>query len=327
MAPSPTDARFPAVARDAGHYESWYLKLCHPAEPLGVWIRYTVHKRPGAEPNGSVWFVLFDGAAEGPYATKVTVPDPGTGGDDWLRVGQSRVGEGSASGEAGEALWKLAFESSEPPLWHLPRAWMYTGRLPRTKTLTPLPAARFSGSVEVAGRVVDVDGWRGIVGHNWGAEHAERWIWLHGMGFDGAGEGTWIDAAIGRIKVGPVTTPWIGNGAISLDGVRHPLGGIERVRRTEVRESPERAEFVLPGKDITVQGTVSAAHKDFVGWIYADPDGPEHNTVNCSISDMTLSVSRPGERPLSLQLAGGAAYELGMRERDHGIPIQPFPDG
>jgi hypothetical protein len=24
---------------------------------------------------------------------------------------------------------------------------------------------------------------------------------------------------------------------------------------------------------------------------------------------------------------GGAAYELGMRERDHGMPIQPFADG
>src|SRR3954454_3826113 len=109
MAPSPTDARFPEVALDAGHYESWYLKLCHRGEPLGVWIRYTVHKRPGAPPQGSVWFVLFDGAAEGPYATKVTVPDPGTGEGDWLRVGESRVGEGSASGEAGDALWKLGF--------------------------------------------------------------------------------------------------------------------------------------------------------------------------------------------------------------------------
>jgi hypothetical protein len=23
----------------------------------------------------------------------------------------------------------------------------------------------------------------------------------------------------------------------------------------------------------------------------------------------------------------GAAYELGMREHDHGVPIQPFADG
>jgi hypothetical protein len=29
---------------------------------------------------------------------------------------------------------------------------------------------------------------------------------------------------------------------------------------------------------------------------------------------------------MTLTCAGGAAYELGMRERDHGIPVQPFPD-
>jgi hypothetical protein len=327
MAPNPTEARFPAVAAGAGHYESWYLKLGHPSEPLGVWIRYTIHKRPGAAPTGSLWFTLFDGAADGPQAFKETLPEPQAGGGDWVRVGESRIGDAGAEGHAGEALWKLRFESSEPPLWHLPREWMYKAKLPRTKTLSPLPAASFEGQVTVGGRELDVTGWRGMVGHNWGAEHAERWIWMHGLGFDGAGEHTWIDAAIGRLKVGPVTTPWIGNGAISIDGERHALGGIERTRRTEVRESPERAEFVLPGKDLTVQGTVGAERKDFVGWVYADPDGSEHNTVNCSIADMTLSVSRPGEPPLSLQLAGGAAYELGMRETDHGMPIQPYPDG
>jgi hypothetical protein len=31
--------------------------------------------------------------------------------------------------------------------------------------------------------------------------------------------------------------------------------------------------------------------------------------------------------PLELATAHGAAYELGMRERDHGMPIQPYPDG
>ena len=46
----PTHARFPEVDLKAGHYESFYLKACHPSEPLGVWIRYTVHKRPGGAP-------------------------------------------------------------------------------------------------------------------------------------------------------------------------------------------------------------------------------------------------------------------------------------
>jgi len=73
---------------------------------------------------------------------------------------------------------------------------------------------------------------------------------------------------------------------------------------------------------------VSAPRDRFVGWVYADPDGGEHNTVNCSIADMRLVVERPADgRRWELTVPGGAAYELGMREHDHGIDIQPYPDG
>ena len=66
------------VSIEAGHYESFYLKACHPAEPLGAWIRYTVHKRPGAAAKGSLWFTLLE--PSGPTAAKRTVPDPASGG-------------------------------------------------------------------------------------------------------------------------------------------------------------------------------------------------------------------------------------------------------
>jgi hypothetical protein len=329
--PDATEARFPGLGARAGHYESFYLKACHPSEPLGVWIRYTVHKRPGAPPTGSLWFTLFDASEEGPRASKSTHPDPTAGGADWIRVGESALRGGEAVGRASsqrrDASWELRFETAEEPLLHLPRRWMYRAPVPRTKLLSPAPAARFEGSLRVDGRELAVEGWRGMLGHNWGAQHAERWIWLHGLGLDGAaaGEATWLDAAIGRVKLGPLTTPWIANGAISIDGVRYPLGGPGR--RTQVRETPERCQFVLPGKGLTVHGTVGAARKDFVGWVYADPDGSEHHTVNCSIADMQLSVERDAGPALTLQVAGGAAYELGMRERDHGMQIQPFSDG
>jgi hypothetical protein len=42
---------------------------------------------------------------------------------------------------------------------------------------------------------------------------------------------------------------------------------------------------------------------------------------------MRLSVERAGLPPVELAVDGGAAYELGMRERDHGIAVQPDPDG
>ena len=165
-----------------------------------------------------------------------------------------------------------------------------------------------------------------MVGHNWGTQHAERWIWLHGALFDGRGHDTWLDVALGRIKVGPFTTPWIANGALSLDGRRHRIGGIGKARATRVVETPEGCEFTLPGAGVTVRGRVSARRKDLVGWVYADPDGSEHDTVNCSIADLDLEVVLEGSPPSSLSAPGSATYELGMREKDHGIRIQPFPD-
>jgi hypothetical protein len=320
--PHPTEARFPGVPLSAGHYESFYLKACDPRRPLGVWIRYTVHKRPGAEPTGSLWFTFFDAASDGPLARKLTVPGPRAGGDEWIGVGEASLRPGLAAGAVGGVRWELRFEGSAPPLFHLPREWMYGARLPRTKLLSPVPGARFEGSLSVDGRLVAVEGWRGMVGHNWGAQHAERWIWLHGS-FE---SGDWIDAAIGRVRAGPLTTPWIANGALCLGGVRHALGGLGR--RVAVMEAPERCEFALPGAGgLRVRGTVAAARKHVVGWVYADPDGSEHHTTNCSIADMRVSVERDGAAPVELVVEGGAAYELGMRERDHGIPIQPFADG
>lgn len=328
MAALPTRARFPGVPLEDGHYESFYLKACHPEEPLGVWIRYTVHKRPGARPSGSLWFVLF--GPDGPQASKVTLDDVGVGDEHFIRIGESTFGpgriRGAAPSEPLDASWELDFACQTDPFFHLPRGWMYRAPIPRTKLLSPYPAATFRGWLQAGDRMVELGGWPGMVGHNWGSEHAERWIWMHGAGFEGH-EDAWLDVAIGRIRIGRFTAPWIANGRLTLDGRDHRLGGPERIRSTEVRERHDGCDFVLTGKDVAVRGSVGAPRERFVGWIYADPDGPEHHTVNCSISDMRLSVTRSGLPGTELRLSGGAAYELGMRERDHGVPIQPFPDG
>jgi hypothetical protein len=303
-------------------YESWYLKASHPTEPLGIWIRYTTHQRPDGPERGSLWFTLFDGGK--PSAAKVT-PGPealARGDGAFIRIGDSEFADGRVHGSALEATWDLTFEHPEPELRHLPREWMYKAPIPRTKLTSPFPAARFSGTASFGERTVQLDGWPGMVGHNWGSEHAERWIWLHGANFDGKDAGTWLDVAIGRIKIGPWTTPWVANGVLSLDGTRHPIGGLEKTRGTKIDEHPDHCAFTLPGRDLSLSGEVRAPRERFVGWVYADPDGSQHNTVNCSIAELTLSVG--GQ---TLDTPHGAAYELGMRETTHGMEIQPFPDG
>ena len=322
----PEDARFPAVGPAAGHYESFYLKCGDAASRRALWLRYTVHKRPGGAAVGSLWATLFD--EQSPHAAKIT-PGPdqlGCGGRDWLRVGDARIGADGCSGTiVGLAAWDLRFAGDQPPFPYLPHDWMYRAKLPRTKALSLRPAIRVTGEATVRGRSVKVEGWPGMVGHNWGAEHAERWIWMHGTAFDSE-PGGWLDATIGRIRVGRWTTPWVANGCLSLDGVRHRLGGLGKVRGVEVREEPERATFTLPGDGLVVRGEVSAPRADVVGWVYGDPAGGEHHTAHCAIADMTLTVERPRRPPLALHVAGGATYELGMREHDHGIPIQSFSD-
>jgi hypothetical protein len=324
--------RFSRVPAKAGHYESFYVKACQPGGGRGIWIRHTVHKRPGAEPKGSVWFVLFDRDAEGPRATKVTVPAARLSVPDagWIRVADAEIGPGRAEGsittDALTAAWSLAFAGDAAPCKYLPADWLYEAPLPRTKFVAPFPDARFDGRLEVDGEAIDLAGWPGMIGHNWGSEHAERWVWLEGTGFPDAAD-TYFDAGAARVKLGSRVSPWIPSGMLVLDGEAHRLGGLGSIRSARIEEQPSVCSFALPGKDVLVHGRVTAPVKDFVGWVYADPKGPEHHTVNCSVSDLELTVERPGLPPRQLTLSGGAAYEFGMRETDHGIPIQPYPDG
>ncbi|HEX6116312.1 MAG TPA: hypothetical protein VFY99_04380 [Solirubrobacterales bacterium] len=334
-----TQARFPSVGPKAGHYESFYIKATRPGGGLGVWIRHTVHKRPGEPATASVWFTVFDADAGGPLATKITVPEselsvpPG----GYIRVDGATLSPGAAAGsiatDALSASWDLTFEDANDPFHHLPYDFLYGAPLPKTKFLSPYPDARYSGRVTAGDREIELDGWPGMVGHNWGAEHAERWVWVQGAQLEdeGAGEGeggpSWFDMAVGRIKIGPWTTPWVGNGMLCLDGERHRLGGFDRARGTKVAEQPTSCDFGLTGKGISVRGRVGSEPRNFVAWVYADPVGPEHNTLNCSISDLELTVERDGRPARRLGVAGAAAYEFGTRETDHGIPVQPYPDG
>jgi hypothetical protein len=328
-----TEARFPEVPEKAGHYESFYLKLVQPGGGRAAWIRHTVHKRPGEPVTCAIWFVLFDFSAAGPRATKrqFGAEELSSASDTYIRIGDASLTDGRAIGRvetpALEAKWDLRFADSHEPFHHLPRDFLYRSKLPKTKFLSPYPDADFNGEIEVAGERIEVKDWRGMIGHNWGAEHAERWVWVQGSGFEGRSPEDYFDMAVGRIKVGGRTTPWVGNAMLMLDGKAHRLGGFGHIPSTEVEESPTGARFELKGKGVRVTGNVSAPAKDFVAWIYADPVGPEHNTLNCSISDLELDVELDGGPGQRLTVRGAAAYEFGTRDFDHGIPLQPYSDG
>ena len=330
MSRPPAEARFPHVAASAPHYESYFLKGVHPSQARAFWLRHTVHQRPGRPRTASLWLTLFDaGAADHVRAGKQTVGPDGlkvpAGGGGIAVDGATFTGTraaGALRSPTLEAEWDLTLADTGAPAG-LPAAWMYDARVPRTKTATPWPGARLAGTM--AGW--DLDGWTGLASHNWGAEHASRWIWTHCGRFADRGNDTWLELALVRVGLGRFTLPWLANGALELDGVRHRLGGPRRARATKVAEDATGARFLVAGGGIRVEGEVRAAREHLVAWRYSDPDGPEHHTAHSSIADMRVEVRLAGHPPQRLEGRRAATYELGMHETDHGLALQPYADG
>lgn len=310
-----TKAVFPGARRAEGMYESFYLRAVSPTEPVGVWIRYTVDKRPHEAPEGLLWCTVFDARRGRPWMHRLSTSALSAPADgSWIAIGDAQLGPGHAEGECGGAHWSLRIESAERELRHLPSGWMYRARLPRTKLTSPAPDARFAGSVQLPdGRELSVEGWRGMVGHNWGAEHAERWIWLHGVGF-AQEQSAWLDVALGRVMLAGRMTPWIANGALSLGARRLRVGGLGR-RGLRVDESTGGCRLTIPGaRGVRIEATVEVPQESGADWQYAGPHGGTHEVMNCSVAKVALEVTRRGqEQPVRLSTAHCGVYELGRR--------------
>jgi hypothetical protein len=326
--------RHVAVPVGAGLYESFYFTAHHPVEPKALWVRYTVLKPPGGPARASLWCTWFSG--DGVRAGKVTTTDVASTADRPLRVGPSGwIEPTGAEGRIEEgplrASWTLRFHEPEPPMFHLPKPWMYTAPIPRTKSISAAPVLTLGGTLTVDGEDVDVAGWPCTIGHNWGAEHAERWIWLHADADDAAATATatkgrvWLDVVIGRIRLGPVTTPWIANGALSIDGRRHRLGGVRLRAGTQVVEHSSGATVRLRGSGISVVARSEIDLPRSVAWTYADPAGHTSEVVNSSVARTTLAIRREGHPALELT-SPVSAFELGARERTFEVALQPFAD-
>lgn len=153
--------------------------------------------------------------------------------------------------------WDLTWRAQAPPLPYLPARWLYDRRLPRSNGVALIPAAAMSGTVTLDGeQVVSLEGWHGMVGHNWGTEHPAQWSWLHAGG-SGQNRDGWLD--------------------LVLDG--------DRARVTVGLDGGARLEL-----DVTSPAQATAA------WDYASPRGRGRRVRNCSVADAAIVVHTPAGR-------------------------------
>ena len=303
----------------AGGYESWFVSARDPVSPRALWIRHTRHRpRQGLE-SVALWCTVIDRDLGQPPAVVKEVfsafPPGAAAGPEQFR-GQAVMGEHGAR-------WDLAITGGQPSLRPLRPQVLYRAPLPRTKLEATVPDGQVTGMLQIDGRNVTVSGWRGTVGHNWGSEHADSWVWLHAAGFGTAPE-AWLELVLARIRVGPARSPWTAMGALSLGGKRILLGGLGRRPRVGARPGRLTADVPSPGARLRV--SVTTDDDDPVAVAYTDPRGGTRAVRHAALANVELILHRPGNPELTLSSSRGA-YEYGTRQDMPGIVPQPLPEG
>jgi hypothetical protein len=307
----------------AAGYESWFLSARDPAARRALWIRHTRHQpRHGAQ-SAALWCAVVDPALGGRPAVLKQVfrafPGQAYRGPDQFR------GEAVMAGRP--ARWDLEITAGPPPLRPLRPALLYSAPLPRTKLEASVPDGHVSGLLEVGGQRVDVSGWRATVGHNWGSEHADTWVWLHAAGFGSAPDG-WLELVLARIRVGPARSPWTAMGALSLGGEAMPVGGLGR--RARVDAEPGRLAASISSPRARLQVTVATGDGDAVAVPYADPSGGTRAVRHAALAAVEVTLRRAGrgagERAVTLASDRGA-YEYGTSQGLPGAELASLPEG
>lgn len=299
-------------------YESWFLSARDPGPARALWIRHTRHRPRQGPESAALWCTLADRSQGCPPVVVKQVFSTFPAG----AAAGTRQFRGNAAMGARTAYWDLTISSPQPPLQPLRPAVLRRAPLPRTKLEASVPDGWVTGTLCVDGRTVDVSGWRGTVGRNWGSEHADSWMWLHAD--FGTVPGGWLELVLARIRIGRARLPWTAMGALSLAGERVPLGGLGRRPRVDGR--PGRLTADIPSPGTRLQITVTTGDDDAVAVSYADPSGGARAVRHAALASVELNLRRPGGREAVLSSSRGA-YEYGTSQSTGEITPEPLPEG
>jgi hypothetical protein len=269
----------------SGIYESNYLKANSPDGRYGLWIKHNILRPQIGEGIAEFWFILSSPDAP-PTVAKREVPltqlslDPTA-----IRIRSDDVALSSteAAGGIADCRWQLRLSGGDAPLFHFPWDWMYTAGFPKKKAITPAPHLQFNGQISVGALEIDVEGWEGIRGHNWGREHAWSYAYGNCQRWDD-GERRCIDGFSAKIKLpGGGHSPWLSTivarqPEVNLNRPTDWFGGAE-VNPTSWHLHRRRAslEMQVP------------AHQ-MVGLRYGHPDGKESYCYNTKFASVRWAV-------------------------------------
>lgn len=326
-----------------GHVESYFLKLNDPEGRRALWLKATILIRAGGTPRvAEAWAIAFDREGRHVAAKQSVGLQPQfirAHGDDRvtaraldaqfgahgldIRVADLHLEPGRVWGSVASGDHRIAFDlkfsMEAPPLIPFPTERMYESPLPSSKLVSPHPNARFNGTYSIDGRTIEVDGWRGMQGHNWGTQHAELYAWAHVNQWEGDPDLV-LEGVTARVKAGPMLAPPLTLVCVRYRGVRYDFNGPRSLLGARGTIDPRRWTFTAKTALATISGELWAETDDFVGLVYENPNGEITHCLNSKIARGRVRLSIHG-RPDVEAITRAAALEIGTKDLSHGIEI------
>ncbi len=316
----------PGPAR--GHVESFFLKANDPSGNRAIWIKFTLFEPRGGPATVQTWAVWFD-AERGHTAImesfpvdRVIIPQ----GEPYLGFGPSGLEPGRTWGvvrDLGrEISWRLRFTTGSQAMELLPWRALYRLPFPRFKLWSPWPDETFHGRIVVGSRTVDVCGWPGMMGHNWGPSHSPSYVWCQCNRFSGV-TGC-FEGVSARLGVAGLTTPDLTALVLRVGGRELRWRSLRHWLTTEVSRGAFHWEFSTTTGWPRLDGRFHVPRELVVGLGYPNPRGPTTHCLNSKLASGKLRLTmQPGAEPMILEARGTAALEFGTLGRDHGVEIYP----
>ncbi len=311
----------------SGHVESFFLRGNAPDRRLAFWLKATVFSPRPDSAVAELWCIVFDAENGRHWSEKRTVPfehttfagDPMTidiAGADF-DLGPEGFARGSLKGEGGPCSWDIGWTPSPGVLGEalclLPSEKMIDGAFPRSTPLTPWPALRLTGSIEVWGETIDLDKWTGMQGHNWGREHAFEYAWGQCHFLDENHDPfCWVEGFSAKIRLAGRPTPFISALTVRRNDSEYRFDRLVDIWRQEA--SVKLDEYTwrvrLRSGDGEAALVMTAAPEEMVCLGYHNPDGRLSYCLNSKLARVHLRVNPVNEAAFECVSEHGGALEF-----------------
>jgi len=319
--------RFDASSR-RDHVESYFLKINDPSGARALWVKATILLARGKEPIAERWAIAFERGAPAVAAKSTIAFEDARFADDAIDIaldGLELTRTHARARPTDDIAFDLLIEDRSAPFVFYPYARMYEGTFPSSKFTSPMPNLRARGTVRMGDRAWNIDGWRGLLGHNWGRKHALAYAWGHCNVWDGdhaddASRDVVFEGLSARVRVGPLTTPTTTLVALRIGESTHMITHVSELLRNRGGMTYRRWRFSARDQSVSVRGELFAETDDMVGLHYENPDGAMTYCLNSKLARARLEIDERGKKTRVLE-SRAAALEIGTRDPNHGVAM------